>query len=50
MTLSGFSHVALTVSDMCVSEELYSQILGLAVLDSSGSFARCWPVVTGFRR
>ena len=38
MQVSGFSHVALTVSDMKVSREFYSQTLGLTVLDSSESY------------
>jgi catechol 2,3-dioxygenase-like lactoylglutathione lyase family enzyme len=38
MQLSGFSHVALTVSDLRVSREFYSQTLGLKVLDSSESY------------
>ena len=36
--VSGFSHVALTVSDMEVSRDLYSGTLGLTVLDSSDSY------------
>jgi catechol 2,3-dioxygenase-like lactoylglutathione lyase family enzyme len=36
--LAGFSHVALTVSDMRVSREFYSQTLGLKVLDASESY------------
>jgi catechol 2,3-dioxygenase-like lactoylglutathione lyase family enzyme len=36
--LSGFSHVALTVSDMTASRAFYSQTLGLTVLDSSESY------------
>jgi catechol 2,3-dioxygenase-like lactoylglutathione lyase family enzyme len=39
MQLSGFSHVALTVSDLKVSMEFYSQTLGLTVLASSESLA-----------
>ena len=38
MNLAGFSHVALTVSDMSVSKEFYSQTLGLAVLDAHESY------------
>jgi glyoxylase I family protein len=38
MLVSGFSHVALTVSDMETSREFYSEILGLTVLDSSESY------------
>lgn len=38
MLVSGFSHVALTVSDMEVSREFYSEALGLTVLDSSDSY------------
>jgi catechol 2,3-dioxygenase-like lactoylglutathione lyase family enzyme len=38
MELSGFSHVALTVSDMTVSKDFYSRRLGLAVLDASESY------------
>ena len=38
MLVSGFSHVALTVSDMEVSREFYSGTLGLAVLDSSDTY------------
>lgn len=38
MLVSGFSHVALTVSDVEVSREFYSETLGLTVLDSSESY------------
>lgn len=38
MLVSGFSHVALTVSNMEVSRRFYSQLLGLTVLDSSESY------------
>lgn len=38
MQVSGFSHVALTVSEMAVSREFYSDVLGLTVLDSSESY------------
>jgi glyoxylase I family protein len=34
-TLSGFSHVALTVTDMKASRHFYAEVLGLPVLDSS---------------
>src|SRR3954453_11940628 len=38
MQLSGFSHVALTVSDMGASREFYSQTLGLTVLSANESY------------
>ncbi|MFC5176900.1 VOC family protein [Nocardioides taihuensis] len=38
MLVAGFSHVALTVSNMKVSREFYSETLGLTVLDSSDSY------------
>lgn len=38
MQLAGFSHVALTVSDISVSKDFYSKTLGLTVLDSSQSY------------
>ena len=38
MNVAGFSHVALTVSDIGVSKDFYARILGLTVLDSSESF------------
>ncbi len=38
MHLAGFSHVALTVRDMRASKIFYSNVLGLAVLDSSESY------------
>ena len=38
MQLAGFSHVALSVSDISVSKDFYSQTLGLTVLDSSQSY------------
>ena len=38
MNVDGISHVALTVSDMSVSKQFYSQTLGLTVLDSSDSY------------
>jgi catechol 2,3-dioxygenase-like lactoylglutathione lyase family enzyme len=38
MLLSGFSHVALTVSNLKVSREFYSETLGLSVLDSSRTY------------
>ena len=38
MVVSGFSHVALTVSDLEISRGFYSETLGLAVLDSSESY------------
>jgi len=38
MQLSGFSHVALTVTDLAVSRKFYSQTLGLTVLASSESY------------
>ena len=38
MLVSGFSHVALTVSNMKVSRQFYSETLGLTVLDSSDSY------------
>ncbi len=34
-TLSGFSHVALTVTDVGVSRRFYADVLGMRVLDSS---------------
>ncbi|MGI8876511.1 MAG: VOC family protein [Egibacteraceae bacterium] len=37
-TLSGFSHVALTVTDMQVSRRFYADVLGLPVLDSSETY------------
>jgi catechol 2,3-dioxygenase-like lactoylglutathione lyase family enzyme len=47
MQLSGFSHVALTVSDMKVSREFYSRTLGLTVLDSSESYCAFLVGATG---
>ena len=38
MLVSGFSHVALTVSNMKVSRGFYAETLGLTVLDSSDSY------------
>ena len=38
MLVSGFSHVALTVSNIEVSREFYSETLGLTVLDSSDTY------------
>ena len=38
MRVSGFSHVALTVSDMTTSREFYEGALGLTVLDSSDTY------------
>lgn len=38
MLISGFSHVALTVSNMGRSRVFYSEALGLTVLDSSDSY------------
>lgn len=38
MLVSGFSHVALTVSDIGVSREFYSGTLGLRILDSNDSY------------
>jgi catechol 2,3-dioxygenase-like lactoylglutathione lyase family enzyme len=38
MRLNGFSHVALTVRDIDVSREFYTQTLGLSLLDSSESY------------
>lgn len=38
MFVSGFSHVALTVSNMKASREFYTETLGLTVLDSSDSY------------
>lgn len=38
MRVSGFSHVALTVSDIKTSREFYAGALGLTVLDSSDSY------------
>jgi glyoxylase I family protein len=38
MLVSGFSHVALTVSNLEVSRRFYSETLGLTVLDSSDSY------------
>jgi glyoxylase I family protein len=38
MQVSGFSHVALTVSDMEASRAFYSETLALTVLDSSASY------------
>lgn len=38
MLVVGFSHVALTVSDVEVSRQFYSETLGLTVLDSNESY------------
>ena len=38
MLVSGFSHVALTVSNLEVSREFYAGTLGLTVLDSHESY------------
>jgi len=37
-TLSGFSHVALTVTDMQASRSFYADVLGMSVLDSSETY------------
>jgi catechol 2,3-dioxygenase-like lactoylglutathione lyase family enzyme len=37
-TLSGFSHVALTVTDLTASRSFYADVLGLPVLDSSETY------------
>jgi catechol 2,3-dioxygenase-like lactoylglutathione lyase family enzyme len=36
--LAGFSHVALTVSDIAKSRRFYSETLGLTLMDSSDSY------------
>ena len=38
MTVSGFSHVALTVRDVATSRDFYTEVLGLELLDSSDSY------------
>jgi catechol 2,3-dioxygenase-like lactoylglutathione lyase family enzyme len=40
-TLSGFSHVALTVTDMQASRSFYADVLGVSVLDSSETYCAC---------
>lgn len=37
-TLSGFSHVALTVTDIEASRRFYAEVLGMPVLDSSDTY------------
>ena len=37
-TLSGFSHVALTVTDLQASRDFYADVLGMPVLDSNESY------------
>jgi catechol 2,3-dioxygenase-like lactoylglutathione lyase family enzyme len=37
-TLSGFSHVALTVTDIEASRRFYSEVLGMPVVDSSDTY------------
>jgi catechol 2,3-dioxygenase-like lactoylglutathione lyase family enzyme len=37
-TLSGFSHIALTVTDMQASRSFYADVLGMSVLDSNESY------------
>lgn len=38
ITLSGFSHVALTVTDMQASRRFYVDVLGMPVLDASETY------------
>jgi glyoxylase I family protein len=37
-TLGGFSHVALTVTDIQVSRDFYARVLGMQLLDSSETY------------
>jgi catechol 2,3-dioxygenase-like lactoylglutathione lyase family enzyme len=37
-TLAGFSHVALTVTDLHASRHFYAEVLGMSVLDSNDTY------------
>jgi catechol 2,3-dioxygenase-like lactoylglutathione lyase family enzyme len=37
-TLAGFSHVALTVTDLPASRHFYAEVLGMSVLDSNDTY------------